>query len=265
MFDPIPIPSHTPWKTQILVIRALLIREIASRFGKYRLGFLWLMLEPILGVLMLGLIIGPIAERSVPEIPYVFFLLNGFLLLQLFTGSMNLGSDAITSNVGLLVYPSVQIIDPLLARFIYGLITTGFSYVVFCVVSLCLGVGMSLDNLHIILAAYLITWVSGCGFGLICGIAAVHYKETEKFVKVFQRPLVFVSAVLHPTNVLPTEIKELMFYNPLVHTIELSRNALFPFYRVDGANLYYPAGFAIIIFAIGITYFRNNRNLLSEL
>lgn len=265
MFDPVPIPNHPPWKTQILVIRALLIREIASRFGKYRLGFLWLMLEPVLGVIILGLIIGPIAERSVPEIPYVFFLLNGFLLLQLFTGSMNMGSDAITANQGLLVYPSVQIIDPLLARFIYGLITTSFSFVVFCVVSLWMGVGMSLDNLHVILAAYLITWISGCGFGLLCGIASVHFKETEKFVKVVQRPLVFVSAVLHPTNVLPTEIKELMFYNPLVHTIELSRNALFPFYRVDGANLYYPAAFAIVIFAIGITYFRNNRNMLSEL
>ncbi len=224
-----------------------------------------MLLEPIIGVLVLGLIIGPIAERSVPEIPYVFFLLNGFLLLQLFTSSMNMGADAISSNQGLLVYPSVQIMDPMLARFIYGLITTSFSFALFCVISMWLGISLALDNLHIIFAAYLITWFCGCGFGLIFGIASVHYKETEKFVKVIQRPLLFVSAVLHPTNVLPTEARELLLYNPLVHTIELSRNALFPFYRVEGANLLYPAAFAIVVFAIGITYFRNNRNLLSEL
>ncbi len=265
MFDPVTIPSHSPWKTQILVIRALLIREIATRFGKYRLGFLWMLVEPLMGILMLGLVIGPIAARSVPEIPYVFFILNGFLLLQLFTSSMNLGADAISSNQGLLIYPSVQVIDPLLARFIYGLITTSFSFALFCVVSMWLGIAMSLDNLHIIFASYLITWVTGCGFGLICGIASVHYRETEKIVKVIQRPLIFVSAVLHPTNIMPTEIRELMFYNPLVHTIELSRNALFPFYRVEGANLFYPAAFAIVVFAIGILYFRSNRNILSEL
>lgn len=265
MFDPVPIPSHTPWKTQILVIQALLKREIATRFGRYRLGFFWMLIEPLIGVLILGLIIGPIAERSVPEIPYIFFILNGFLLMQLFTSSMNIGTDAISSNQGLLIYPSVQIIDPMLARFIYGLVTTSFSFALFCVVSMWLGVSMSLDNLHVIFASYFIIWVAGCGFGFICGIASVYYKETEKIVKVIQRPLLFVSAVLHPTNVLSTEAKELIFYNPLVHTIELSRNALFPYYRVDGANLYYPAGFAIIVFAIGITYFRNNRNLLNEL
>jgi capsular polysaccharide transport system permease protein len=265
MFNPVPIPSHSKWKTQILVIQALLKREIATRFGKYRLGFLWMLFEPVLGVLVLGLIIGPIAQRSVPEIPYVFFLLNGFLLLQLFTNAMNMSVDAINANQGLLVYPSVQIIDPLLARFIFGLITTMFSFALFCVISMWLGVSMSLDNLHIILTAYLITWVCGCGFGLIFGIAAVQYRETEKVIKVIQRPLLFVSAVLHPINVMPTEAREWILYNPLVHTIELSRNALFPFYRVEGANLLYPSIFAIVVFAIGITYFRNHRHLLSEL
>jgi capsular polysaccharide transport system permease protein len=264
MFDPVPIPSHSPWKIQILVIRALLIREITTRFGKYRLGFFWMLIEPILGVIVIGLIIAPIAERTVPEIPYAFFLLNGMLLLQLFNSSMNLGADAINSSQGLLIYPSVQIIDPILARFIYGLVTIMFSFSLFCVISMWLGVNLSLNNLHIILFAYLITWIFGCGFGLIFGIACVYYRELEKIIKVIQRPLLFVSGVLHPTNVLPTESRELIFYNPLVHTIELSRNALFPFYRVDGANLIYPGICAIVIFAIGITYFRNNRNLLNE-
>ena len=54
-------------------------------------------------------------------------------------------------------------------------------------------------------------------------------------------------------------------YNPIVHTIELSRNALFPGYLVEGANLMYPFSFGIIIFAIGITYFNNNRNYLSQI
>lgn len=265
MFNPIPIPSHKPWKTQILVIQALLKREIATRFGEYRLGFLWMLLEPIIGVIVIGLMIGSFAERTVPEIPYVFFLLNGFLLLQMFTSTMNMSAEAISSNKGLLIYPAVQVMDPLLARFIYSLLTTMFSFVLFCVISMWLGITMSLENLEVILFAYLITWLIGCGFGLMCGIAAVRYKESEKIVKVIQRPLIFISAVLHPTNLLPTEAKEVLFYNPLVHTIELSRNALFPFYRVDGANLLYPTAFAIVVLALGLSYFRNNRNLLSDL
>lgn len=195
----------------------------------------------------------------------MFFLLNGFLLLQLFTGAMNSGVNAISANQGLLVYPSVKPMDPLLARFLYGLIMTMFSFSVFCVISMWMGIKLSLDSLHVVFAAYLITWACGCGFGLIFGVASAHFKELEKIIQVVQRPLLFVSAVLFPTNVLPTPTREMLMYNPLVHTIELSRHALFPYYRVLDANLIYPGAFAIVMLSIGITYFYNNRNLLSQL
>lgn len=265
MPNPIPIPKHSPWVTQILVIRALFNREVTTRFGKYRLGFLWMLLEPLIGVIIIGLVIAPIAERTVPEIPYVFFLLNGFLLLRLFTGPLNSGVNAITANQGLLVYPSVKPMDPMLARFIYDLITTMFSFSLFCIVAMWMGLTLSLNNLHIILASYLITWLCGCGFGLVLGVAAAHFKEMERVVPLIQRPLLFVSAVLIPTNALSSSTRELFLYNPLVHTIELSRHALFPLYRIEGPNLLYPGAFAIVIFSIGITYFHNNRNILNQL
>ncbi len=265
MHKPIPIPKHSPWKIQILVIRALFMREVATRFGEYQLGFFWMLLEPLMGVIVMGLVFAPFLGHTVPEIPYAFFLLNGFLLLQLFTGTMNAGINAITSDQGLLVYPTVKPLDPLLARFLYNLITTLFSLVLFCIIAMWMGMNLSLNSLHILLATYLITWFCGCGFGLILGVAAAYYKEIEKIVKFSQRPLILLSAVFAPTNALPTATRELLMYNPLVHTIELSRNALFPLYQAVGANLLYPSAFALVVFAIGITYFYNNRNLLSQL
>ena len=265
MPDPIAIPKHSPWVSQFLVIRALFNREVATRFGMYRLGFFWMLLEPLLGVIVIGFVIAPIAGRTVPEIPYAFFLLNGFLILRLFTSTMNAGINAISSNQGLLVYPSVRPLDPLLARFIFDLIISMFAYSLFCVVAMWIGITLSLDRLHVILAAFLITWMCGCGFGLLFGIAAAYYNEMEKIARVIQRPLLFVSAVLFPTSILTRSAREIYMYNPIVHTIELSRNALFPGYLVEGANLMYPFSFGIIIFAIGITYFNNNRNYLSQI
>ena len=265
MPTPVPIPKHSPWKTQILVLQALFRREIATRFGKYQLGFVWMLLEPLVGVIVIGLFIGPIAGRTVPEITYEFFLLNGFLLLHLFTGTMNIGINAITSDQGLLVYASVKPLDPLLARFFYTLITTLFSFGLFCLIGIWMGITISLNSLHIILASYLITWFFGCGFGLIFGVIAAHWNEFEKIIKFIQRPLIFLSCVLHPSFATPPAIQKILYYNPLVHTIELSRKALFPLYPINNLNLFYPSAFAIIILAIGITYFRNNRNLLTQL
>ncbi len=264
MSAPIPIPKRSPWVTQVLVIDALLKREIVTRFGEYRLGFFWMLFEPLLGVIVIGLIIGTLAERTVPEIPYPFFLLNGYLLMQLFVGPMMSGINSIGANQGLLVYPTVRPLDTFIARFLYELLTTLFSFTLFCSVAMWLGVNISLASLHILGLCYLITWMMGSGLGLIFGVASAHFNEVEKVVMVLKRPLLFISAVLFPLSAMPSTAQDLLLYNPLVHTIELSRNALFPHYHVDGPTLFYPFSFAIVVLAVGLTLFHGNRNFLSQ-
>jgi capsular polysaccharide transport system permease protein len=261
---PIPIPKHSPWISQYLVIRALLNREVATRFGEYKLGFFWMLFEPLLGVIVIGMVIGTIAQRSVPEIPYPFFLLNGMLMLKLFNGPMTSAINAIGKNQGLLVYPAVKPLDTFLARFLFDLLTTVFSFILFCAIGMWMGIQVSLGSLHVLAAGYLLTWLTGCSFGLIFGVAAAHYKEVDKIVPVLQRPLLFVSAVLYPTAQLPASSQRALFLNPLVHNIELSRKALFPHYSVDGANFLYPTVFLIIAMSIGVTMFHNNRNFLTQ-
>lgn len=260
----IRIPKHSPLVNQILVIGALLQREITSRFGKYKLGFFWMLLEPLVSVIFLGLILGSIMERTVPQIPYSFFLLNGFMFLKLFTGPMTSSMGAASSNQGLLVYASVRPLDLFLARFVFELATSLFSYVVFCIAGLWLGVDISLAHLHVLFACFILTWIAGCGLGLIFGVAGAYFKELEKIVPLLQRPLLFTSAILAPLTAVPINIQPWFLYNPIVHTVELSRQALFPRYFVDGPNLLYPTTFAIVVCAIGLTLFRNNRHYLSQ-
>jgi capsular polysaccharide transport system permease protein len=264
MFRPIPLPNHSPWASQILVIRALFKREIVTRFGEYKLGFLWMLLEPVLSVVVIGLLMGSIAGRAVPEIPYAFFVLNGKLLLNLFTGPIYSSMSAVGSNQGLLVYPSVRALDTFLARFVYELLTTLFSFTLFCVIGMWIGIEISLGSLDILAGCYLITWLMGCGFGLIFAVAAAHYKEVEKIVDVVLSPMMFISAVMFPMSGLPTSIQKILLYNPLVHPIEMSRNALFPHYYAEGASLFFPFTIAIITVAVGLTLFQGNRTIMSE-
>ena len=262
--QPIPVPKHPPWLSQILVIRALLARETVTRFGQYKLGLFWMLLEPLLGVIIIGVIIGSFAARSVPEIPYPFFLLNGMLMLKLFTGPMNSAINAIGANQGLLVYPNVKQLDLFLARFLFDLFTAALSFILFCAIGMWIGVEVSLGSLHVLAAGYLLTWLAGCGLGLTFGVAAAYYSEVEKIVPVLQRPLIFVSAVLFPTAQLPQSTQDVLYFNPLVHNIEICRKALFPYYAVHGANLLYPFLFAVVSLSMGATLFHNHRNNLNQ-
>ena len=264
MSTPIPIPKHSPWVAQILVVNALLKREITTRFGEYRLGFFWMLFEPLLGVLVIGVLVGTLAQRTVPEIPYPFFLLNGFLPLKLLTAPMNSGMNAISSNQGLLVYPNVKPLDAFIARFLYELLTQVFALVLFCCIAMWLGISISLAHLGTLAACYFIIWCIGCGLGLIFGVASAHFNEMDKVLMVLQRPLLFVSAVLFPLSAVPSEAQKFLLYNPLVHIIELSRQALFPHYSSDQVTLVYPTVFAIVVLSVGLTLFQGNRNFLSK-
>ncbi len=264
MSKPIPLPKHPPWVSQVLVIRALLIREVTARFGRYRLGFFWMLFEPLLTVIVIGLIVGAITDRRVNNIPYAFFLLNGVMQLQLFRASWNTGLNAINNNQGLLVYPTVKPLDPFIARFLFQLMSMLFAVTLFYSVSWWVGVKLSLASLHIVYGSYILTWLCGCGFGLIFGVANFHYSEVQKIVPVLQRPLMIVSCVLYPSYSLPEYARKILVYNPLVHTMEMSRKALFPYYYVPEAGMGYPAAFAIVILGLGLTIFRNNRNVMTQ-
>jgi capsular polysaccharide transport system permease protein len=261
---PVKIPRHSAWTNQRLVIGALLHREAVTRFGRYKMGALWLITEPLVGVIVIGLLLGPIIGRTAPDMPYAFFVLNGLTLLQCFTGPMMSGMGAINSNIGLLVFPKVQPLDLLVARFLFDLLTSLLSFTLFCLIGMWFGVQLSLAYLHVLLATFLLTWMLGSGLGMIMSVAASEFPSVDKVVAFIRRPLIFISCVLHPLFTVPNSIQKILLYNPLVHTIELSRKSLFPFYHVSGVNLLYPTSVAIVIFAFGIALFHNHRHLLSQ-
>lgn len=265
MSSPVRLPNHPPWVIRSLVLGALLRQHMVRRFGEYRIGFFWMLIEPLLGVIIIGLLIGPFLKgRYVPEIPLAYFLLNGMLLFKLFTGPMQSGISSIDSFKSFLVYPRVKPLDTLLAAFLYDLCTQFFSFTLFCIVATSLGYGFSLARLDVVLECFLLTWLMGCGMGLIFGVITAHFIDFGKIIKVVTRPLVFFSGVLHPLGNLPKEIQYYLMFNPVVHTIEMSRNALFPHYSIEGPNFFYPATFAVIVLSVGLTLFQGNRSFLSQ-
>ena len=261
---PIKIKEQPPWKSQVLVIKALLRREQITRFGKYKLGAIWILVDPLVSVLFLGLILGPLLDRSRGEIPYIFFLLCGFMLLKMLTGPLYAGLTAISSNQGLLVFKRVQPIDPFIARFIFQFLSNTLALIIFCIIAYWLGVVMSLDHLFKAGACVLLTWLIGCGLGLQLGIACQKFNELEKIVGYMQRPLLWISCVIHPLHGLPPEYRKYLLYNPLTHTIEYMRLCLFPSYVVEGVNLYYPAAWALGILTLSLVTYRNNRHFLTR-
>jgi len=260
----IKIKKHSVFETQCYVIKALFKRELVTRFGKYKLGVLWMLVDPLMSVIVLGLLLGPILGRTSGDIPYAFFLLCGFMMLKSLTGPINMGIGAVSSNQGLLVFRQVQPLDPFLTRFIFEFFTNGMAFTIFCLLGAWFGIPMASDRLWELLACFAITWFTGCGLGLLLGVNAMKVKEIEKIQQYIQRPLIFISCVLYPLSAIPEAHHPALLYNPLVHTIEYSRDCLFHNYVVPEVSLVYPGVFALVCMSLGMMSYRNNRHFLTQ-
>jgi capsular polysaccharide transport system permease protein len=261
----IRIKKHTPLKTFLFVLKALLKRERVTRFGKYKLGAVWMLVDPLLSVIVLGLILGPFMGRSTGSVPYPFFLLCGFMLLSLMTGPINSSANAVGANQGLLVFRQVQPFDTFVSRFVFELVTTTLAFMFFCLIGWWFGVEITFMQIFSLIYCLLVTWVTGCGLGLLLGIAAMKIKELEKIIAYIQRPLIFISAILFPISTVPPDYRGYLLLNPLVHTVEYSRSCLFPAYEVPDVNLVYPSIFGLVCLALGMMTYRNNRQFLKQL
>ena len=101
---------------QSATINALFFREIRTRFGKFRLGYLWAILEPSAHLLILMAIFGFIMHRTMPDISFPVFLLNGIIPFFIFSNISTRSLGAIDANQGLFNYRPVKPIDTVLAR-----------------------------------------------------------------------------------------------------------------------------------------------------
>jgi len=262
---PVKIRKQSAPKTQVLVILALLSREMSTRFGRYSLGAFWMVFEPLMSVVIMGVIMAPFTGRTSGAVPYAFFMLCGFMMLRTLTGTMAVGSNTVQSNKDLFVYRQVQPLDPFIARFVFEFLTSVISFALFCFIGMWIGIELSGHNLITLLACFIATWITGCGLGLILGVHSMRIVELNKIQQFIQRPLLFTSCIFFSLDSMPYEARKALLWNPLVHTVELSRNALFPVYRIsDELNLTYPFVFASITLMLGLAAYNNNRNFLIQ-
>lgn len=243
-------------EVQHAVIKALFMREIKTRFGKYRLGYLWAVLEPAAHLMVMVGIFGYIMHRTMPDISYPVFLINGIVPFFIFSNITNRCINAIEANQGLFNYRPVKPIDTVIARAGLETIIYIIVYVLLMYLLWCMDEKFLVQNIIVLTSSWFFLVLLSCGLGLIFMTISSMYPETEKFLPIAIKPLYFISAVMFPLHAVPKEYWPLLTWNPLVHAIELGRESIVQGYDSSGVSLSYLAFSSMFIFFIGLLMYR---------
>jgi capsular polysaccharide transport system permease protein len=236
----------------VSVWKAMFLREAVSRLSAQRIGWLWLLLEPIVHVLVVLVIFTVLRHRTVLGADIRIWLLVGMTGFFTARNIFSRAIEAINANRVLFAYRQILPVDTVLVR-------AALEVFLGLIVALLLLAGFGLAGFTVVphdpllvSAAFLGLALCGLGFGLVLSVVAILLPELAKVINFFFRPLYILSGVIFPLVLIPAQYRGWVFYIPFTHGVELLRGGFFPLYHVlPEANLRYLYGFALVSIFFG--------------
>jgi len=240
------------WAYRELLI-VLTMRDIKVRYKQTVLGVAWAILQPFTTMVVFTIFFGHLAKMPSDGYPYPVFVYSALLPWTFF-------ANAITNSSNSLVGSAHLISKVYFPRLIIPLSSVGAGLVDFVTASSILlammlfyGVGWSLNLLMapVLLAEVMFIAV---GVGTCLSALTVTYRDFRYVVPFMIQVWMFVTPIIYPSSLIPTQWRWLVFLNPMSGLIENFR-AVFLGRAFDYIGLGISTGVAISLFIVGIAYF----------
>ncbi len=250
------------FKIMRAVIFALMLREMKTRFGSYRLGYFWALAEPGIHVAIFVIMFGVIMGRTMPGVDYTLFVITGIIPWLMFSNMLSRGMTAVSANTGLFSYRQVKPMDSFVARMILeGLIHVA-TYLLFLVIMYWLGTRVSIEDPLGVIAALGLLFFFSFGLALTLCVVVTQFPEVQKFVPIVTRPLYFISGIFFSINHVPPQYRPLLMWNPVLQSNELARSAFFHNYQAADGDWEYLTLCAVVVTIFGMALYRQNSERL---
>lgn len=263
-----PVLNQTP-RSSFQVLRdvtfGLLIRELKTRFGSYRLGYAWALLDPLLMIGLFSAIFGMRGHSGFGGVPAQVFITAGYLPFLFFNKVVNQLKSAVKANMGLFCYRQVTPFSTFIARFMLeamvGMVVGGI---------LVLGLlwfgfeAIPADPLRVIFG-YVLLMVFSFSLGIVFCVMSTLVPEADKFLGLLMMPLMFISCVMFPLATIPAQYQHWFLWNPLVHALELIRSGWISGYASPNASWAYLFGVTLVLLTFAMSCYRlSHRRLIAS-
>lgn len=237
-------------------VAALMLREMASTHGRSALGYLWAILEPVAGIILLTFIFS-LALRS-PGIGTSFplFYATGMLPFTLYMDISQKSSVALRFSRQLLAYPGVTFVDALMARVLLNSITQIMVWVVVLTGIIWIyRLDVILDPPAVALGFAMATSLA-VGIGTLnCYLLSV-YPTWERIWAILNRPLFIISCIFFLYDDVPMPYRDWLWYNPIVHCVGQVRAGVYATYDATYVSPLYVFGISGVTLALGLLLLR---------
>jgi capsular polysaccharide transport system permease protein len=250
---------------RLRVLFALVVREMATRFGRSWGGYLWAVAEPLGGILLLTVAFA-FAFRTPPlGTNFALFYATGIIPFLLFSNVSASVSQSIASNRGLLTYPVVRPLDAVIAKFVTSFLTLFVvGVLLFTAIIGFYRLPVTLD-LAAIFDGFLMMGLLGLGLGTLNCVLFGFWPTWRNVWNVLTKPLFILSGMFYTFESLPPQAQAILWWNPLIHAVGTMRAGFYGGYDATYVQPLYVLGLAGAAFVVGGFLLRRHAVSLLEL
>lgn len=254
---------HNGWRIQSRVIHALMIRELHTRFGRENIGFLWIMVEPLLFAGLVAIIWRFMKGPEEHGIGIIAFVVTGYIPITLFRHGVSRSVSIFVANSSLMYHRQVKILDFVLARFVIELIGSMMAYVFIASVLILF------DEFPIPAEPGLLVagWALYAFFTLsLCFMIAPLSEMSEvleKFMPVVTYIMIPFSGLFTMASWLTPTMRDYLLWSPFVNAMEMMRKGIWGDQITAYYNIWNPLACSLVATVLGLALCRYVRRILT--
>lgn len=215
------------WQIQSRVISALMIRELNTRFGRENIGFLWIMVEPLLFAVLVGVMWRFMRGPAEHGISVVAFVASGYLPLTMFRNSVNRSVGLFAANGNLMYHRQIKILDFILVRVLIEMVGASMAYLFIAILLIYLGVFPVPADLGKLLIGWILYGLFTFSVCLILAPLSDMSETLEKFIPVTTYIMIPFSGTFNMVSWLGPQLRDVLYYSPPVNAMEMMRSGIF--------------------------------------
>lgn len=268
----VALPSSRPPETgirrfkMVRTVTALVLREMTTTYGRSPGGYLWSLLEPIGGILILTLIFSAGLRLKSPSlgVSFAMFYATGLLSFTAYVRVQAKVAMSITYSRSLLRYPAVTFVDAILGRFILNALTMTIIIVIVTASIMALFETRAVIDLPSIALSLAMAYALGLGIGSLNAYLMPVFPIYASVWSILTTPLFFVSGVIYIYEELPHAGQQILWYNPLIHITAMMRKGFYAQYDAGFVSPFYVFSIALICLTVGLILIRRNYRMIVD-
>lgn len=249
----------------VRTISALMLREMATSYGRSVMGYLWAIIEPVAALTLLTLVFSAFLRNPALGSNFPLFFASGFLLFNIYVDVGNNVARAVQYSRPLLEFPAVTPLDAILARFLLNFLTHIMVIAIILTGILTIYDLNQIMDYEKLIGAILLAGFFALSIGTFNCYMFVAFPSYAQIWAILNRPMFIISCIFFLFDSIPQPFQDYLWFNPLIHIIGLARAGIYPTYEADYVSVLYVIGLSLILLMTGLhimrRYLRDAMNL----